>query len=487
MDRTEVSRKRPADVTNDEQSSKKTCRCRCSYQLEHEVANLSSKRVALHPPGSGLSPSFGDQRCAHCTQVGHDSNKENESLAIADNQVLAPLHQPLRHISAKFSQMPDTRNVPRPSVSNPLLSEFEVDVVKAMLLREDSYSCDPLYMDSHTGINSSMRSILLDWMMEVCQEFHLKRESFHLAANFTDRYLSAKRDVLKTKLQLVGVAAMYMAAKLEEVYPPRASDFAKTTDGGYTVADIKEMEKQMLMALRFNLLPPTSFYWITSYIKNLSQMSQYYLSLSPEQCFGPVSPFSPTPSLSFPPVISPLCLWIIQHVNARSLCDICRVVNQLLDVSLLDIRTLQYKASLIAAAALFLSVSQVASTGMSPRHTLQFSAFPFSDCHLPQQPSTPVDSDCLTRPSPVIVAIVKQLTGYSWEQLLPCAQWLRNFTFLPEHTPDSHHEAFRDVYTLQTHHPRGLEYLNHLLAVEAKTQKPEEIMAEFRLASYEVI
>eukprot|EP00742_Colponemidia_sp_Colp-10_P010828 GILJ01011942.1.p1 GENE.GILJ01011942.1~~GILJ01011942.1.p1 ORF type:complete len:487 (+),score=48.36 GILJ01011942.1:45-1505(+) len=486
MDHPEASRKRAADVDNDQQTSKRTCRCHCSYPLEQEVANLSSKRVALHPPASVLSPSSGDQRCIYCTQVGHDNNKENQNLKIADNQVLVSAHQPLQDISSNFSQIPDTRNVPRPTVSNPLLSEFEVDVVKAMLLREDSYSCDPLYMDSHTGINSSMRSILLDWMMEVCQEFHLKRESFHLAANFTDRYLSAKRDVLKTKLQLVGVAAMYMAAKLEEVYPPRASDFAKTTDGGYTVADIKDMEKQMLIALRFNLLPPTSFYWITSYIKNLSQMSQYYLSLSPEQCFGPVSPFSSTPSVSFPPVISPLCLWIIQHVTARTLCDICRVVNQLLDVSLLDIRTLQYRTSLIAAASLFLSVSQVASAGMSPRHS-GHSSFPFSECHFPQQTPTPVDADCLNRPSPLVVAIVKQLTGYSWEQLLPCAQWLRNFTFLPEHTPDSHHEAFRDVYTLQTHHPRGLEYLNHLLAVEAKTQKPEEIMAEFRLASYEVI
>lgn len=34
-----------------------------------------------------------------------------------------------------------------------------------------------------------MRAILLDWMMEVCAEFGLKRETFNLALNYTDRYL----------------------------------------------------------------------------------------------------------------------------------------------------------------------------------------------------------------------------------------------------------------------------------------------------------
>jgi cyclin E len=56
-------------------------------------------------------------------------------------------------------------------------------------------------------------------MIEVCMEFTLKRETFHYAVNFTDRYLSLVPNIKKWKLQLVGVAAMYIASKMEVLFP----------------------------------------------------------------------------------------------------------------------------------------------------------------------------------------------------------------------------------------------------------------------------
>jgi hypothetical protein len=35
-----------------------------------------------------------------------------------------------------------------------------------------------------------MRAILLDWMMEVCEEFMLKRDTYYMATYFVDSYLS---------------------------------------------------------------------------------------------------------------------------------------------------------------------------------------------------------------------------------------------------------------------------------------------------------
>lgn len=42
-----------------------------------------------------------------------------------------------------------------------------------------------------------MRSILIDWMMEVCMEFMLKRQTFSTSVFFVDRYLSIVRNVPK--------------------------------------------------------------------------------------------------------------------------------------------------------------------------------------------------------------------------------------------------------------------------------------------------
>ena len=109
---------------------------------------------------------------------------------------------------------------------------------------EGVYAPDPAYFERcQPDISNMMRAILIDWMMEVCNEFTLKRETFYYAINYVDRFLSARVNVRKEELQLIGVTAMFVAAKMEEVYSPRVADFAKSTDNGYTVHQIVKMEK----------------------------------------------------------------------------------------------------------------------------------------------------------------------------------------------------------------------------------------------------
>lgn len=66
--------------------------------------------------------------------------------------------------------------------------------------------------------------------------------------NLIDRFLSTT-SVNRNKLQLVGVTAMLIASKYEEIYPPIVSDFVYITDNAYTKEEILAMEEHMLMAL----------------------------------------------------------------------------------------------------------------------------------------------------------------------------------------------------------------------------------------------
>lgn len=79
-----------------------------------------------------------------------------------------------------------------------------------------------------------MRTILIDWMIEVMTEFTLKWETFYYALNYVDWYLSLKKNIKKQDLQLIGVASMFMASKMEEILSPKVFDFVKSTDDGYT-------------------------------------------------------------------------------------------------------------------------------------------------------------------------------------------------------------------------------------------------------------
>ena len=69
--------------------------------------------------------------------------------------------------------------------------------------------------------------------MEVVDEFSLQSRTLYIAVSLIDRFLS-RMSVLRGKLQLVGSTAMYIAAKIEEIYPPELSDFAYITDNTYT-------------------------------------------------------------------------------------------------------------------------------------------------------------------------------------------------------------------------------------------------------------
>src|SRR3569833_1886307 len=96
-------------------------------------------------------------------------------------------------------------------------------------------------MEKQEDINEKMRSILVDWLVEVHLKFKLVPESLYLTVNLIDRYLE-KEQVNRQKLQLIGVTAMLIACKYEEIYPPIVKDFVYLTDNAYTKEEILLME-----------------------------------------------------------------------------------------------------------------------------------------------------------------------------------------------------------------------------------------------------
>ena len=56
--------------------------------------------------------------------------------------------------------------------------------------------------------------------------------------------------VLRGKLQLVGTAAMFIAAKFEEIYPPDLAEFVYITDDTYSKKQVLRMEHLILKVRR---------------------------------------------------------------------------------------------------------------------------------------------------------------------------------------------------------------------------------------------
>ena len=122
------------------------------------------------------------------------------------------------------------------------------------------------YMDSQPEINAKMRAILVDWLVQVHNKFDLSPETLYLTINLVDRYLASKKTQRK-ELQLVGLGAMLIASKYEEIWAPEVNELVIMSDRTYSCADILVMEKKILGQLEWSLTVPTPYVFLARFIK----------------------------------------------------------------------------------------------------------------------------------------------------------------------------------------------------------------------------
>jgi len=121
-------------------------------------------------------------------------------------------------------------------------------------------------MATQPHINEKMRAILIDWLVEVHLKFKLVPETLYLTVNVIDRYLKVAM-VERSNLQLVGVSALLLASKYEEIYPPELKDLVYITDKAYTQEQILVMEEQMVKALSYNMTISSIHLFMMRYLK----------------------------------------------------------------------------------------------------------------------------------------------------------------------------------------------------------------------------
>ncbi|KAL2517628.1 Cyclin-A2-2 [Abeliophyllum distichum] len=123
------------------------------------------------------------------------------------------------------------------------------------------------YMEKlQRDINPGMRGILIDWLVEVSEEYRLVPDTLYLTVNLLDRFLS-ENYIEKQKLQLLGVTCMLIASKYEEICAPRVEEFCFITDNTYTKEEVVKMESRVLNFLGFQLSVPTTKKFLRRFIQ----------------------------------------------------------------------------------------------------------------------------------------------------------------------------------------------------------------------------
>ena len=163
-------------------------------------------------------------------------------------------------IATKTNNKSISRELPflQDNFSNQIPYDYLQDIYYNLRKDEAQLTCRYGYIKNQRYINEKMRAILIDWLIDVHLKFKLTEETLFLTVTLLDIYLS-KVEVKKNQLQLVGVGALCIACKYEEIYSPEIRDFVYITDKSYTLQDIVKMEQEILLKLEFNVTYPSSF------------------------------------------------------------------------------------------------------------------------------------------------------------------------------------------------------------------------------------
>lgn len=201
------------------------------------------------------------------------ADEEHRDVVTKRPQVVAPAQEPMHEDAA--SVMSDRSYMQRPcddidsrDADNPLLVTcYANEMYDHFNQLELDYRVNPNYIRMRQEVvTEKMRCILIDWLVEVHLKFKMVPETIYITVQIIDRYLQV-RAVRRSKLQLVGVAALLVAAKYEEIYPPELRELVFITDQAYSKAEILEMEADILRTLDYKLTVPTIHTFLCRYLK----------------------------------------------------------------------------------------------------------------------------------------------------------------------------------------------------------------------------
>lgn len=129
-------------------------------------------------------------------------------------------------------------------------------VIDTLCEMDSSVPQAPYFDLVQSDVTPKIRFILAEWLFDVSTRFKFCPETIFLALALTDRYMMVQR-VARTEAQLVGVAALVLAAKYEEVYPPEIKEFVYMSANAFSAADITRMERQLFVRLQFGVTVAT--------------------------------------------------------------------------------------------------------------------------------------------------------------------------------------------------------------------------------------
>ncbi len=117
-----------------------------------------------------------------------------------------------------------------------------------------------------TEITPNTRLTLIDWLINSCHQYwHVDSSTYHLAIQYIDHALSLIH-VKLAQFQLLGVACLWLASKLEELHPPQVEDLIMLADNCFGADELILYEQRLMRIFENKASIPTRHYFATRFV-----------------------------------------------------------------------------------------------------------------------------------------------------------------------------------------------------------------------------
>ena len=178
----------------------------------------------------------------NCKPLSKDNNQQEQNKS-QDEDDLAP----------KYFNTSSIKNV---QIPKDYLNTIYYNLLKEQYTNKKKFKPEYNYMNSQTEINEQMRSILIDWIIDVHGKFGFTDETLYMTVLIIDRYSSIKK-ITRNEYQNLGISALMISCKHEEINVPKVEDFIYITDNAYNKEEVFKMEQDILNGLNYDLLYPS--------------------------------------------------------------------------------------------------------------------------------------------------------------------------------------------------------------------------------------
>lgn len=331
-----------------------------------------------------------------------ENNNQKDLSDTENNQTICSAKTPIKAAqhSNGYTEFPST---PMPKLNWADNNELW----QVMRRKELKFTHDPSYLKRHLNIEPQMRAILLDWLVEISYAYRLHRETWYLALEYMDRFLTCSKQQMRVdRLQLIGMTSLFLAAKVEEIYPPKLKELASHMESYSSDNEdaISQFELFMLKTLNWEISPVTANTWLMTYLQ-IASINYYSI----------VNQDSNNSKVHNTQIVMPLNIYKNSNLNKFTDNNGVNTSQQqfylenymksvaLLDLCMFEMDSMRFSYSILAASAMY---HMIAPLNMS--HSNQLNKTPRANNQLAAQ-------------------LVQSCTGYKLYELDACIKWMYPF------------------------------------------------------------